>query len=129
MKRVLLIFAMILMACSSAPALTPQQVVDGFKKAGLPVGEARTIAAQDYGAAPKVCDGVIFPLTALKDANGRAFVCKTNEDRDRLAGYYRELGKASALFFSHVYVKGSVVLQLNGELPEADARRFEGALP
>ena len=112
MKRVLLIVAAILAACSSAPSLTPQQVIDGFKKAGLPVGEARVIATQDYGAAPKVCDGMVFPLTVLKDANGRAFVCKSNEDRDRLANYYRDLGKASALFFSHVYVKGSVVLQL-----------------
>jgi hypothetical protein len=39
------------------------------------------------------------------------------------------MGKASAAFFSWVFVKGDVVVQINGDLSEDKARQYEAAIP
>jgi hypothetical protein len=85
---------------------------------------------KDYGAAPYLCEGVRFAILSLgNDAGGRIFLCKKKADRDRLASYYRNLGKTSALFFSWVFVKGNVVLQLNGDLDEQRAKELASSIP
>ena len=38
------------------------------------------------------------------------------------------MGKSSALFFSWVFVKDRIVVQINGDLPEDAARKYEAAL-
>lgn len=46
----------------------------------------------------------------------------------KLKTYYDELGKASALFFSWTYAKQPVLVQLNGDMPEAQAKKYEQVL-
>lgn len=85
---------------------------------------------KDYGAAPYVCEGARFAILSLgNDGGGRIFLCKKKADRDRLANYYRELGKVSARFFSWVFIKGNVVLQLNGDLDEQRAKELASSIP
>ncbi|BBE51156.1 hypothetical protein OYT1_ch1609 [Ferriphaselus amnicola] len=88
------------------------------------------MSPKNYGAAPYVCEGARFAILSLgDDAGGRIFFCKKMADRNRLANYYRELGKSSALFFSWVFVKGNVVLQLNGDLSEQRAKDLASSIP
>ena len=53
---------------------------------------------------------------------------KSKDDLDRTEAYYDDLGKASALFFSWTFVKGNLLVQINGDLPDAQAHAYEAAL-
>ena len=52
-------------------------------------------------------------------------------DQERLQivrDYYGQMGRFSAILFSWVFVKDNILLQLNGRLSEADARKYEAVL-
>ena len=120
----------VLVACGGgAKAATGDDVVAAFKAANLEAEGARPMAKDDYGAAPYVCTGTRFLIPSLgEEAGGRVFVCGNDADRDALATFYTELGKGSALLFSWVFVKDRIVVQINGDLPEEQARKYEAAL-
>lgn len=116
-------------AQTATPPPTPQAIVAAFKKAGLEAETPKAITSKDYGAAPRVCTGLRFLIPSLgEDAGGRAFVCKTTAERDSLAGYYNALSKQSDLLFSWVFVRGPVLVQINGSLPKAKALLYEKAI-
>ena len=131
MKKLIALTAVALMF--SGPVMAAKNldsIVDEFENSGLEFEDATHMGPSDYGAAPFLCDGEHFFIPSLGGgAGGRVFVCKKKADRDRLASYYRELGKSSALFFSWVFVKGNVVLQLNGNLDEHTAKEYASTIP
>jgi hypothetical protein len=133
MKRSLFLFFIIVMAilvgaCSAK--LTGNDVVTAFKNAGLEAENTKQMGKDDYGAAPLVCEGTRFFIPSLgQDKGGRIFICDNNDDRDSLAKYYQDLGKSSALFFSWVFVKDNIVVQINGDLKEDIALKYEQAIP
>lgn len=97
-------------------------------------------AGKSYSLRVKVTDAQAAPLEQIQAVTrlgnvkaegkgGRVFVCPNTADRDKLAGYYQALAKSSAAFFSHVFTKGNIVLQINGELKEDQAKKYEAALP
>lgn len=107
-----------------------EKLVEELSDSGLEFEDPVRMGPKDYGAAPYVCQGVRFFIPSLgADSGGRIFICKKKSDRDRLASYYRELGKVSAWFFSWVFVKGDVVLQLNGQLDEHSAKEYASSIP
>jgi hypothetical protein len=119
----------LLSACSGSK-VTSDDVAAAFKAAGLEAETTRPLTKDDYGFAPYVCSGTRFFIPSLgPDNGGRIFVCDKSEDRDALSNYYTEMGKASAAFFSWVFVKGDVVVQINGDLSEDKARQYEVAIP
>lgn len=84
----------------------------------------------DYRLAPMVCDGYRFMIPSLgEDKGGRVFVCSDATEQEKLANYYTELGKSSAILFSWVLQKGNVLVQINGDLDEAAAKQYEQAIP
>lgn len=108
----------------------PDAVIAAFKAAGLEAEAARPMTKDDYGAAPLVGTGARFLIPSLcADCGGRVIVVADAAERARLVDFYEELGKQSALAFSWVFEKGPVVVQLNGDLPEEQARKYEAALP
>ncbi len=124
----LLIAAFLLASCAKAP--TSDDVIKSFKAAGLEAENVRRMTKDDYGMAPYVCTGTRFFIPSLgEDNGGRLYICDNNKDRDSLASFYTEAGKASAMLFSWVFVKGSVVVQINGDLPEDKAHQYEAAIP
>lgn len=136
-RLLLIIFCLALAACgggTAAPAVkavTPDSVIAAFKAAGLEAESPTKMTRDDYGQAPFVCEGGLRFLIPSLGANkgGRVFVCPNAADRDKLAGYYQALAKSSAAFFSHVFTKGNTVLQINGELKDDQAKKYEAALP
>lgn len=111
-------------------AMTLDQIVEEMSDSGLEFENPTRMQPRDYGMAPYLCDGSRFLIPSLgRNAGGRVFVCKNKADRDALAGYYRKLGKTSAVAFSWVFVKGNVVLQLNGNLDEHKAKEYASSIP
>lgn len=121
-----------IMGCStlSQPPTTSNDVILAFKQAGLEVEEARPMNEQDYGTAPQVCEGMHFLLYSLGPAHGgRVYLCDDPTERDDLASFYRNRGERSPAARSWVFVKGNVVVQLNGALSEERAQAYEAAIP
>lgn len=111
--------------------LAPTAIVDAFVAAGLPAESPTPMTVDDYGMAPYVCDGVRFLIPSLgDDSGGRAFVCASDADLASLREYYESLGRASAIAFSWVFANEDrgVLVQINGELPEEEARKYEAAV-
>jgi hypothetical protein len=130
MKRYLLAVLLLVLLTSCAKQITGTDVVTSFKAAGLEAENPYAMTKDDYGAAPYVCTGTRFFVPSIgADNGGRIFICENAEDRDALANYYNELGRSSALFFSWVFIKDNVLVQINGDLPEETARKYEAALP
>lgn len=105
-------------------------VVQAFQEAGLAAKEPRPMTRDDYGLGPLVGEGTRFLIPSLgPDAGGRVIV-GTPEEMNKLADYYVSLGKESAAFFSHVFRSkdGSVVVQMNGELPDKQAEEYEAVV-
>jgi hypothetical protein len=121
-----------LLGCTAftQPATSGNDVVMAFQRAGLEVEEARPMTEQDYGTAPQVCDGMRFLIASLgPDHGGRVYFCEDSTERDSIAAFYRDRGERSPAARSWVFVKGNVVVQLNGALSEEKAQAYEAAIP
>ena len=107
-----------------------QQVIDAFIAAGLEAENPSPVTKDDYGLAPMTdIEGTHFFITSLcSDCGGRAFSFATQEDLQLMKDYYDRLSEASALFFSWVFVKGNILVKINGDLPDETARQYKAAL-
>lgn len=84
----------------------------------------------DYGLAPMTAvEGMRFLIPSLcPDCGGRVLSFASSEDLEVTKAYYAELGRASAIFFSWVFVKDNILVQINGDLPEEKAKQYEAVL-
>lgn len=129
----LLLLLVILVGCggTSVSAVTPDDVLSKFKAAGLEAEGAVPMTAQDYGVAPLLCqDGARRFLIPSLGANkgGRLYVCASTDDATKLKTFYDKAGEGSAILHSWTYQKGNVVVQINGDLPEEQARKYEAVV-
>jgi hypothetical protein len=109
---------------------SPEDVIASFKRAGLEAEKPAKMRPKDYGMAPYVCTGLRFLIPSLgADSGGRVFACPNDADRDAIAHYYQDLGRRSAAFFSWVFVKGNVVVQINGDLDDQTSEKYREAIP
>jgi hypothetical protein len=123
-----IVFVFLFTAC--AKQVTGADVVASFKTAGLEAESTHPMTKDDYGPAPYVCTGTRFLVPSIgADSGGRIYICDNTKDRDAIANYYTEMGKASAMLFSWVFVKDNIVIQINGDLSEDIARKYEAAIP
>lgn len=130
---------LIVEATRSAPAApaqpagrfsSPDQIVAAFQAAGLEAADAYPMSKDDYGIAPLVGQGYRFFIPSLgPDNGGRAFI-GTRDEIQTLRRYYEELAKGSAILFSWVFVSSDerAMVQINGDLPEDQARRYEAVM-
>ena len=127
----LLIVAILLAGCATTAMkpVTGNDVIQFFKGAGLEVENARPMTKDDYGLMPELCPAVIFDIPSQGDKHGRVFVCEDSDKREAVANYYITIRKTNAMLWSWVYVKGNFVVQLNGEIDEAIAKKYEAAIP
>ena len=109
---------------------TSQDVIAVFVELELEVGEYYTMTKDDYGASPYVAvEGTRFLIPSLcETCGGRILVFANIEDLELSKSYYVELGRQSALFFSWVFEKDNVLVQINGDLDEGAAAEYEDAL-
>jgi len=123
------VIALLLAACATNNPISPSHVVIAFEKAGLEVSAPRTMTKDDYGMAPLADEGIRFFIPSLCEKCGGRIMLFKDPDMKKLAiEYYEGLGKRNAAFFSWVFSRENIVLQINGDLPEAEALRYEKAL-
>ncbi len=109
--------------------VTPQDVINAFKAMGLEAENVRAMTKDDYGLSPMASEGMRFYIPSLgADKGGRVMYYDDPAILQAAKTYYEELGKSSAIFFSWVFVNGNILVQINGELPEEQAVKYESAL-
>lgn len=106
------------------------EVIDAFRSARLELGTVRPMTREDYGFAPYVAtEGTRFIIPSIgPESGGRVLSFSSSGDLETTKRYYDELGRGSAALFSWTFVNSNVLVQITGELPEAQARRYEAAL-
>lgn len=124
----------LLVETTTAPELEiivtdPLAIIAAFKTAGLEAESPTAMGPDAYGMGPFVGKGIHFLIPSLcADCGGRVFVFDNAEDLASLEAYYVEAGRSSAMLFSHVYRRGNLLVQLNGDLPAEKAAEYEAAL-
>jgi hypothetical protein len=111
-------------------SFTAQDAIDAFKAAGLEAENPFPMTREDYGIAPLVAaEGIRFFIPSIgADKGGRALSFDTDADLQKMKDYYDGLGKQSAAFFSHVFVRDNVLVQITGDLPDDQAAKYDKAL-
>lgn len=109
-----------------------KDVTKGFNDDGLSVKEEREMTRHDYGMAPmKAKEGVIFGVEKGYDdqyMNGRLMKFDNKDDLEQTKKYYDEVGKESALLYSHTYSKDDFLLQMNGEIDDKTFEKYEKSM-
>ena len=129
-----LIVCVVATACGGGSApfdrWTPGQAVEAFKAAGLEAENVRPMTKVDYGLAPMVAEeGVRFFIPSLcADCGGRLLRFDNQAGLEKTRDFYVKMGGESALLFSWTFVKDNVLVQINGDLPEEQARQYAKAL-
>lgn len=135
MRRFILLFVLLLSACGGAPtaSITSDGVIAALKAAGLEAETPTKMQPKDFGIAPVLCEGTRFLVPSLgPDNGGRVFICKNADDAAKTKAAYDAMGEQSGLLFSWAFTKGNVVVQMNGDMDEAQAKQYEtviNALP
>jgi len=121
-------------ACSSAaptpvPSSVPSSsVVAAFAAAGLEATSPTPMTTADFGLAPRLTtDGTHFLLPSLCATCGGRVLSFTNvADLHTTKAYYDSLGAQGTTYFSWTFAnEGKLVLvQINGELPQAQAAKY-----
>jgi hypothetical protein len=106
------------------------EVVEAFRDARLDVGNTWSMTKADHGLDPiVVLEGTRFLIPSLcADCSGRVFSFGDSKNFELAVAYYEELAKISAIYFSWLFVRDNILVQINGNLPEATALRYSAAL-
>ena len=106
------------------------EVIQAFRDAGLEVGRSYPVEQEpdwDQRPVPKTYEEATrFEIPSVgEDAGGRVFVFESEEDLVAVRDYYEGLPRP---ILPYVYAKGKVLLQINRNLPEAEAERYNAVL-
>ena len=84
----------------------------------------------DYGLAPmNALEGYRFIIPSLcADCGGRLYIFDDPQKLGQMKEYYDGLAEVSAMYFSWVFVQDNILIQINGDLPEAQALQYQQAL-
>ncbi|HCS40363.1 MAG TPA: hypothetical protein DIW44_12365 [Anaerolineaceae bacterium] len=109
---------------------TIKQAESALYAAGAEYVSPSSMGPSDYGMAPMVASEAIHFLvpSLCSDCGGRLYSFSTPGNLAAMRSYYVSLGQQSAAFFSWVYVKDNILIQINGEYPEDLAKVFKRGL-
>ncbi len=140
MKKVIsfLFVALILMVfLAGCGGVKNEDVIQAFKDNRLEAENTKTMTEEDYGATPMLAEeGIRFFIPSLGEgSSGRVLRFDNKEDLETTKKYYESLGKVNTStklkipsLFSWVFVNDNILVQINGELPEEKAKKYEEAL-
>jgi hypothetical protein len=98
------------------------EVVQAFEDEGLTVINPCPIEDGDLGMAPQTFEeGTHFVASTREDLGAKVFTSESEGDLRQMQTFYESF---SGMFYSHVYTEDLVVLQINGQLPKAQADAY-----
>ncbi len=105
-------------------------VLTAFKDAGLEAEDAKEMTKDDYGMAPmKAVEAKRFLIPSLgEDSGGRIFSFDNEEDLEQTKAYYDDLGKETAMLFSHTASNKNILIQINGDLEDKKFDKYKKVL-
>ena len=106
---------------------TVDDIVQAFKDADLEVGEVTEMDKKEFGDARKEGKRVLIPSLG-DDAGGRLMSFDKEKDLETTKAYYVDLGKSGPMFFSHTHQSGQFLLQMNGEMEDAEFEKYMKAM-
>ncbi|MFF2754371.1 hypothetical protein ACFVR1_11580 [Psychrobacillus sp. NPDC058041] len=108
-------------------SLTTEDVIQQFKDDGLEVGGTFDLENKEFGNMRKEGKRILIPSLG-EDAGGRLFLFKNEKDLAQAKSYYDELGNAGPMFYSHTHQKGNFLLQMNGDMSDANFKKYADSL-
>lgn len=126
---IILLSVALLVACGgeTASTHTTDDVIKVFKDAGLEIGETPDLENKEFGNTRE--EGIRILVPALgEDAGGRLFKFKDKKGMEEAKTYYDELGKGGPMFYSHTHSNGTFLLQMNGDMKDAEFEKFKTAM-
>lgn len=106
---------------------TTGDVTKAFKDAGLEIGETPELENKEFGNTREEGIRVLVPALG-EDAGGRLFKFKDTKGMEEAKTYYDELGKGGPMFYSHTHANGTFLLQMNGDMKDAEFEKFKTAM-
>ena len=99
-------------------------------EAGLQAVRPSRMTRKDFGVQPLLAtEATHFFIPSIgATAGGRVYRFANIADRDRMKAWFDELPRRSAAFYSHVFVHKNLLVQLNGNLPDARAAKYKAVL-
>ncbi|MBY5229320.1 MULTISPECIES: stress protein [Bacillus cereus group] len=117
-----------LTACDSiksmASDVTVGKVIEEFKAAGLEAEEPSDLPQKEFGNTRKDAKRILVPVLG-EDSGGRIFEFKNKEDLEQAKKYYDDLGNGNQMLFSHTYAKENFLLQMNGDMEDAEFNKYK----
>jgi hypothetical protein len=106
----------------------PQDIIDALNAAGLEAVNPQEMTEFPWGGATDK-HGLIFGVPSVcSDCNGRAITFDSPAAFAVTRQYYVGLGEQEKAFFSWVFTRDNALIQINGDMPEAQAKKYEAAL-
>lgn len=126
MGIIALLFIFALVGCSGngVTSATSDQVIKAFQDAGLEAENVTDLPNKEFGNTREEGKRILVP-TLGDDAGGRLFKFKSESDLEQAKSYYDELGKSSPMFYSHTYAIGGFLLQMNGDMEDAEFDKYK----
>lgn len=108
---------------------TLEQAAEAIQAAGLEFESPRPMTGDDYGLAPVTAgEGIRFLIPSLcPECGGRLMWFDDPQALEMIKIYYETLGE-NPLYFSWVFQRDNILLQINGDLPEDQAMLYKTAL-
>jgi hypothetical protein len=106
--------------------------IQAFQAAGLPIEIPQLRKDErDLFSNEMVVDSRKFVIPTQGDptlGSGIVFSVRNERDLQELQNYYATLGKALPQYNSWIFVKDNLLLQIDGDVPEAVAKQYGKAL-
>lgn len=117
-----------LTACDSVKSMTSNvtvgKVIEEFKAAGLEAENPSDLPEKEFGNTRKEAKRILVPALG-EDSGGRVFEFKNKEDLEKAKKYYDDLGNGNQMLFSHTYAKGNFLIQMNGDMEDAQFNKYK----
>lgn len=112
---------------SKAKDITVDDIVQAFKDADLEVGEVTEMNKKEFGDVRKEGKRILIPSLG-DDAGGRLMSFNKGKDLETTKAYYVDLGKSGPMFYSHTHQSGKFLLQMNGDMEDAEFEKYVKAM-
>lgn len=104
--------------------VTADDIIAAFKEEGIEIGDVTDLEKKEFGDTREEGKRILVPSLG-EDAGGRLFLFKDKEGLAKAKEYYVSLGESGPLFYSHTYEKGLFLLQMNGDMEDAEFEKYE----